>query len=433
MSSRILPERGSAYCAGSASLLLLAACASAGASRGPAYDVTVAAGAYERRGTPVSFQLPEGLALGATLTLHADGGNPLPAQLGPDGRVTFILDHLPARESRRYRLTGGPAGGDGVRAGRDAGGVAFSVEGGPVLRYNAGKTPVPPSVDPVYTRGGYLHPVHTPSGKVITADYAKGHLHHHGIWAAWTNTVFEGRTPDFWNMAERKGTVEPVALDMAWGGPVHGGFRARHRYVDLTGPAPEDVLNEVWSVMVYDVPGGTRPYRLFDLEIVQTTASSSPLHLPLYRYGGLGFRGRDEWLGAENTFFLTSEGKDRSNGHESRARWAHVGGMVDGALAGIGILGHPANFRFPEPMRIHPTEPFFNWAPSQAGDWSIQPGTPHVARYRFVTYDGGPDAADLDRLWNDYAHPPTVTLEPRQEAARTAVAVGGPRLLLERR
>ena len=47
-------------------------------------------------------------------------------------------------------------------------------------------------------------------------------------------------------------------------------------------------------------------------------------------------------------------------------------------------------------------------APSQAGDWEIKPGEEYVSRYRFVVTDGKPDAALLERLWRDYAHPPRV-------------------------
>ena len=62
-------------------------------------------------------------------------------------------------------------------------------------------------------------------------------------------------------------------------------------------------------------------------------------------------------------------------------------------------------------MRIHPTEPFFNFAPSQAGDWEIRPGEEYVSKYRFVVLDGKPDKAFLDQLWQDYAFPAEVTLK----------------------
>ena len=80
-------------------------------------------------------------------------------------------------------------------------------------------------------------------------------------------------------------------------------------------------------------------------------------------------------------------------------------------MAGVAILCHPDNFRFPQPMRLHPDEPFFCYAPSQLGDWAIEPGKPYVARYRFVVSEGPADKAEIERLWNDYANPPKVTVE----------------------
>ena len=61
-------------------------------------------------------------------------------------------------------------------------------------------------------------------------------------------------------------------------------------------------------------------------------------------------------------------------------------------------------------MRINPDDPFFNFAPTQLGRFEIAPGRPYVSRYRFVVADGAPDAAEIDRLWNDYAHPPRVSV-----------------------
>ena len=96
--------------------------------------------------------------------------------------------------------------------------------------------------------------------------------------------------------------------------------------------------------------------------------------------------------------------------NESRARWCDIGGLGDGRRAGTVIMNHPGNFRFPLPIRAHPTEPFFCYAPSQLGDWAIKPGEIYLARYRFVVHDGPPDAVEMNRLWNDYATPPTVTV-----------------------
>jgi hypothetical protein len=39
-------------------------------------------------------------------------------------------------------------------------------------------------------------------------------------------------------------------------------------------------------------------------------------------------------------------------------------------------------------------------------------GKPYMSHFRIITADGLPDAQLLDRQWNDYAHPPDVTVQP---------------------
>jgi hypothetical protein len=63
-------------------------------------------------------------------------------------------------------------------------------------------------------------------------------------------------------------------------------------------------------------------------------------------------------------------------------------------------------------MRLHPSEPFFSFAPPQAGDFTLAPGPPLRARYRLVIRDGPADRRLLDRLWRDFAEPPRVTVTP---------------------
>lgn len=370
--------------------------------------ITVEAGAVDRLQTPVSFDLQHG-PLNAALI--GESGDRIPVQAGPDGRYWFILDSLGRGTARAYTVVNDQHSPDTtVTATSRAGQVAFSAGGRPLITYNFEPTPLPDTdVDSVYRRGGYIHPVFSPTGVQLTDDYPPNHLHHHGIWAAWTKTEFQGRTPDFWNVGDRTGTVEPVALDSVWSGPVFAGSRSRHSYLDLSAPTPTKALDESWTIRVF--PALEDGIRVFDLVVTQTTADGAELHLPEYRYGGVGFRGHRQWDGEEHAFFLTSEGKDRSNGHATRARWCHIGGLVDGRLAGLAVLDHPQNFRSPQPVRIHPTEPFFNYAPSQRGDWTIGPADAYTARYRFITYDGEPDPEILDRLWNDFADPPVVLID----------------------
>lgn len=280
------------------------------------------------------------------------------------------------------------------------GSLIVRAAGKDVIRYNHAVVSPPPGADPVYARSGYIHPVWTPDGRVISNDFPGNHLHHHGIWAPWTSTEFEGRKVDFWNMGEGEGRVEFVKIEGTAAGTEGGGFTVRHRFVDMTAPGGEKAaLEETWEVRV--LPSGD-PF-IFDLVSTQTCAAASPLRLLEYRYGGMGFRGSEEWEGAAGVEFLTSEGKARENGHATRAKWCIMTGKVEGREASIAFLCHPGNFRFPQPMRIHPDEPFFNFAPCQAGDFEIKPGEEYVSRYRYVVSSARLTAEEVEKRWDEYA------------------------------
>jgi hypothetical protein len=376
--------------------------------------VTVAAGSFDRKDSVVSFAMPKEMK-SKSYALRDDAGRLLPLQVEPDGTAAFVLPELKAGTAKRFRLeevkTNTAAAGNGMQLVSDHDRLTISASGRKTLTFQGGSGEPPSAgIKPIFRRGGYIHPVFTPSGRTVTDDYPPDHFHHHGIWFAWTKTEFEGRHPDFWNVGDGTGKVEFVALDQTWSGSVHAGFKSRNRSVDVSAPTPVTVLNEQWAVTVYNVGQGAKPYTMFDLVSTQDLATSSPLMLPEYRYGGIGFRGHRQWLAKDNCDFLTSEGKDRSNGHGTRARWCHIGGRIDGQLAGIAILDHPSNFRAPQPMRINPDQPFFCYSPSLIGDWKIEPGKPYISRYRFIVYDGVPDKAELDRLWNDYANPVQVSI-----------------------
>jgi len=379
-----------------------------------AVSITVEAGAYDRAGSAVSFQLPPEAR--EFTHLQAAGESPTPVQIEANGLATFVIASLSKGTTKSYQLIKGAktdaSASDSVRAERAGSVLKLSVDRRPALQYQAEKSELPRAdLQPIFRRGGYLHPVYSPSGLAVTDDYPSNHKHHHGIWFPWTKTEFEGRAPDFWNMGEGKGTVEFVALDAFWSGPVHGGFRAKHRFVDLTASEPKTALFEDWTVKLYRISNAGKPVHVFDLVSSQQCATTTPLKLPKYHYGGLGVRGHWDWNGKENTAFLTSDGEtDRVKGNETRGRWCHVGGKVSGKLTGLAILDSPDNFRAPQPMRLHPSEPFFCFAPSQLGDWEIAPGKPYVSRYRFAVFDGPADRDLIERLWNDYASPPKVTV-----------------------
>lgn len=294
--------------------------------------------------------------------------------------------------------------GPSVTAKREGRQVVFRAGEREMFRYQAEPAPLPrPDIKEAFRRGGYLYPMLTPSGKLISDDFPPNHIHHHGVWWAWTKTEFEGRQPDFWNMGASKGRVEFVALDDVWEKDGAAGLKARHRFVDLLASPLKTALLETWEIRA-SIAGEKSLRYVLDLTSTQTCAGDAPLKLPKYHYGGLGFRGNRSWDGAANCEFLTSEGiTDRIKGNESRAQWIWAGGTVDGAVAGLTILCHPKNFRFPQPLRVHPDEPFVCFAPQQDGDMEIIPGAPYVSRYRLIIADGKPSVEEAGAWWKEFA------------------------------
>lgn len=374
------------------------------------YEVTVSAGDFDRNESVVSFHFPEEVEPGV-YRMTDDTGSSVPLQVEENNRGWFILEDLPADNSRSYRVeTESGSVNPVVTTSFDSSTVTFQSGGRDVISYYHGFNSPPDELDERYRRAGYIHPVKSPKGIVLTNHLNPIHPHHSGIWSAWTSTEFQGRTPDFWNVHLNTGRVDLTdSLEAAWEGPVHGGFRAKNHFSDLSASVPVVALNEEWDVKVYPSAGNGNLH-VFDLKITQSANTSQPLLLPEYRYGGVGFRGHADWDDPDNVTFLTSEGLGR-DGHGTRVRWTHIGGHSDGELAGISILSHPSNFRHPQTVRIHPDEPFFNYAPTQLGDMAIEPGSPYVVRYRYITYDGEPVPELIDRLWWDYAYPPGVTVK----------------------
>jgi len=301
-------------------------------------------------------------------------------------------------------VSAGPA----VTAKREGTQIIFRAGDREMFRYQAEPGPLPrPTIKEAYRRGGYLHPLLTPSGKLVSDDFPAKHIHHHGVWWAWTKTEFEGRTPDFWNMGYNKGRVEFVAVDDVWAKDGAAGFKARHQFVDLQAAPPKPALLETWEIRASTAGDEKSPRYVIDLTSTQTCAGDAPLKLPKYHYGGIGFRGHHTWDEGTPCQFLTSEGiTDRLKGNETRARWMWTGGPVDGAVAGLTMLCHPKNFRAPQPVRLNPTEPFVCFAPQQEGEMEIKPGTPYISRYRLIIADGKPEKETAEAWWKEYEEKP---------------------------
>lgn len=387
--------------------------------------IVVNAGEYDRLDVPVMAHLDGGddpfdtLRPMRLVERVGDDLRPVPYQLDPASPRTIwwiLRSETKAGASRNFELLDAfPEPAPGVEVTADDASVEIRSGSKSVLKYNHAFVLPPPGAKPAFVRNAYIHPLYSPSGKVVTEDFPADHLHHKGVWFPWTRTRFEGREIDFWNLGEELGTVQFAGFVGLSSGPVFGGFIARHEHVDLTQPGGKVALNETWDVRVWNVGGAEAGYWLWDLTSVQNCATDSILFLPQYRYGGLGFRGAKGWID-ENYEALASTGKTHKNGHLTKAKWIDHSGHGDGwpedEWAGVAILDHPENFRHPQSMRLWDSGgAFFCYSPIQEGDAEIRPGEAYTSRYRFYVHEGRVDKGEVERLWRDFADPPVVRVE----------------------
>ncbi|NLT75860.1 MAG: DUF1080 domain-containing protein [Planctomycetes bacterium] len=388
----------------------------------PLATFTVRAGEHTRVDTPVSAPLV-GLTDMASLRLEEVKGSQrvaVPAQVepGPTPRLWWVLSGTtPAGQSRVFELVRGTPATDGlVTAVKGDKALDLQLGGANILRYNHAVVPAPKDIGripetrrPLYDRSGFIHPLWSTKGSVLTEIHPADHIHHMGLWMPWTHTQFEGRMVDFWNVGDGTGTVRFAKYLSTTDGPVFGGFQVEQEHVARkTSKGEQVILNEVWDVRAYNVGGPEKGYWLIDFESTQRCVADEPLIQDQYRYGGFGFRATSKWKG-QTAAYLTSEGKGR-DGHGTRARWCDTSGRID-EWEGVTFYSHPQNFQHPEPMRIWPELDnyiFFNFCPSQAEPWEMKPAEDHVFRYRMYVHQGKVVVADAERIWQDYANPPQV-------------------------
>jgi hypothetical protein len=263
--------------------------------------------------------------------------------------------------------------------------------------------------DSNYKRSGFIHPLYTPHGQVLTRIQPPDHYHHYGIWNPWTHTVFEKDTIDFWNIKGRSGTIRFVKFTFQASKPDFAEYTALHEHVVFKKDGSEKIALNEWQTVKVHRPSAKNDAYIIDINSQMRCASESPLLIVAYRYGGLGWRATEFW-DKNNSEMLTSEGKTRDNTDSTRARWIIVYGALPGNdEGGILILSHPSNYNHPEPLRIWDKKAnegngdvFVNFAPTKNKDWLLEPGKNYILQYRLVVFNGKFDAVKAEAMWQAY-------------------------------
>ena len=138
-----------------------------------------------------------------------------------------------------------------------------------------------PGVDSVYKRSGFIHPLKTLRGEVMTNCSPADHYHHFGLWYAWTKTTFEGNEIDFWNLHKKQGTVRFRNFEHV----SDNGFVATLDHVVYPdSPAEKVAMNERLEI---NIGTTSLPGYYIDYHTTIRLASPSPITMEAYRYASV--------------------------------------------------------------------------------------------------------------------------------------------------
>lgn len=285
-----------------------------------------------------------------------------------------------------------------------------------ILHYRHAELKAPQDKTQLYNRSGFIHPLYSPSGKVLTWAQPEDHIHHVGLWNPWTRVSWKENNTDFWNLAAGMGTVRYKDVINTVSGPVFAEFHILQDHIAFEPNKPpfpiEDaeesteivVMEEEWIIRVWNVDDGY----LLDFTSLLRNVLDESISLDAYRYGGgLGYRATSKW-NANNSEVLTSEGKTRKDGDATRAKWCWIYGDLEGKQTGMLFMSDSKNFDFPQPMRIWPaniTGPgyqYFEFTPIRENAWILEPGETYSQKYRIWVREGEVDPSKAEQQWQQY-------------------------------
>jgi hypothetical protein len=132
------------------------------------YQLTLGPADFDRTAQVITLKLPADAPRQAGLTSRE--GNTIPVQISPDGEAVFVIPFQQAKETLTFLL--GPASGapsNRVVADVDSRRVRMTVGGKPAFDYQIDREALPRAdIKPEFKRAGYIHPVFTPAGKIVT-------------------------------------------------------------------------------------------------------------------------------------------------------------------------------------------------------------------------------------------------------------------------
>jgi hypothetical protein len=395
----------------------------------PTYDVTIAAGAHDRKNVPVCVSLPS-VSLRArptTVILTDPDGKTIPAQLTGLGllaprecwrEVHFILPILKAGQSLRLQATlstESPPRGD-TFSWHDRPGESTELRLGkrPVLRYHyrAYDETSRKSRERTYK---VFHHLYSPRGDVLTtgglSDAPDVHSpHHRGIFFGFNRISYgAGKTADTWHCTGGAHQAHDRFL-ASEAGPVLG----RHRVaISWHGQDRKAFANEERELTVYNVPGG---------QLVEFASRLRPVAGPVKldgdpQHAGLHFRADNEVFAktSEQTIFVRPDGTGKPgetrNWDPGTRRgpvnlpWDAMSFVLKGKRYTVAYLDHPTN-----PKEARHSEREYGRIGSYF-EYTLEKDRPLTVRYRLWLQEGLMKPEEIAALSTGFVEPVGVTVK----------------------
>jgi hypothetical protein len=412
---------------GTVAILLCSALSADSAST--AFEITIAAGQYERKNVPVRAQLPPGQIDDtkiASVTLTLPDGNAIPAQWTKPGlifddrsEIQFILPRLAAGESVRLKATPStdpPSGARGFAWHDYAGNHADLLFGSRrVVTYHYERLDESSPASRVRTYKVFHH-LYSPAGdRVVTnglSDDPKVHSpHHRGIFYGFNRIGYDnGRTADLWHCTNGAYQEHDRFLSSE-AGPVLG----RHRVAISWHGQDRAFAEEERELTVYNVPGG------------QLVEFASRLSSPAGKvrldgdpqHAGFQFRAHNDVdaLTAGETIYVRPDGigkRGETRNWDPNTRqgpvnlpWNAMSFVLGGKRYTIAYLDHPNN-----PKEARFSERDYGRFGSYF-EYTIDEGKPLTVHYRLWLQEGLMKPEDVAALSNDFVEPVKVTVRAR--------------------
>ena len=378
-------------------------------------DFTVNAGEFDRTDCIVKTALVNIPRNAALFETTGDGCSPVASQIVEDANGKWLYFKLegesPAGSERSFSLRTSKSGAlPAMTASDDGDNIVLRSGEKEILSYRHSVDVPAAGIRKIFSRSGFIHPVKTPSGFVVTNIRPDDHFHHFGIWNPWTRVIFDGSMYDLWNIGDSLGTVRARDVEKLYAGAVLSGFDATLEHIIYAPDGEKKIMDESLAVRAFDEGEAF----LWDFDSNITNCTDTPVTFQAYRYQGFCLRATALWHNGTCSI-RSSEGLDRNFIDGTRARWIYVNGDVDGVKSGILFMSCPANHNFPEHIRVWDEtqnagrgDIMLNICPAKFEDWVLEPGSVNELQYRVYAFDGEMDDQKAERLWTDFAYPPTI-------------------------